>query len=158
MKPALALHRSLTFWAGILLVAFTCWAWWDASRNQVGCYGRKGALISEARGITLVSRNARDDFHFWRHRFPYTPGHSPREFFPSPFFLRHEREPDPDKLMDPGMTFRALKQLTADSGGPGTWVLYLPYWLILIPLILTWLALLLYRARRLARARLPVSA
>ena len=31
----LALHRSITFWSGILVIAFLCWACWDSTRAQI---------------------------------------------------------------------------------------------------------------------------
>jgi hypothetical protein len=26
------LHRSITFWSGLLLIGFICWAWWNSER------------------------------------------------------------------------------------------------------------------------------
>jgi hypothetical protein len=44
-----------------------------------------------------------------------------------------------------------LQQSLVDHRPPGSWVLLLPYWIILLALLISWSLLLLWRARRLKR-------
>ena len=39
--------------------------------------------------------------------------------------------------------------------GPGSWALFIPYWLILPPILLVWTALLIFRSHRRRRAFTP---
>ncbi len=159
MKPALALHRSFTFWTGLLLVTFTCWAWWDSCRNASGLYWGQFGAASGARGIVISREVAAGAGGFLLERDsaqPY-PGDWPRAFFPAPFLVRARKTFHEGIPIAPPF-FREMIQIKADGAGPGSWSLYLPYWLLLLALLIPWSLPLLWRARRLKRASLPVSA
>ena len=51
MKPAL--HRSLIFWAGLLVITFTCWAWWDSCSYISGFQWNKFSAASAPHRITI---------------------------------------------------------------------------------------------------------
>ena len=155
MLPGQKLHRSLTFWTGLITILFTSWAWQDSyshfssvSRNQL-------SIISGFRGIGIehyitasssdfsTMRTPEDDFPVrWTH-----------EHFPLPFFVKaQEIELDYSVQPPPARSRKEGYQMSLNFAGPGSWALFIPYWLILLPLILTWTALLLFRARRRQRA------
>jgi hypothetical protein len=140
------LHRSIIFWAGILLILFTCWAWIDSRSHQSRICGKQLSAASANHGI-FIHRQAGATFDFAVNREPMP---SPNEPYRAPFLV-HSRATDPEMPEDTP-PLKEWCQIMVDNFPLGTWALYLPYWLILIPLILTWLALLSLRARRLKRA------
>ena len=153
MKPAL--HRSITFWAGLLVIIFTCWAWWDSCTHATGFQWKQLGASSFGRGI-IISRwtSWSGPFQGRRDAMPSYPAYGPHEFFPPPFLVR-ARETNPLESNLVATSFRDAMQNTADYFGPGSWSLHLPYWLILLALLIPWSLLLLWRARRLKRASLP---
>ena len=151
MKPTL--HRSIIFWAGILVLIFTCWAWRDSYTHVTRLIWNQFTIASGARGICIGGEPlARQSLTTERETLPTYPANWPRETFPSPFLLR-EKEAAKLAHADPTTSFRASAGFTVAHNGRGAWSLYLPYWIILSPLIITWFALLFLRARRLKRAQ-----
>ena len=140
------LHRSIIFWAGILVIAFTCWAWIDSRSHQSRIFGMQLSATSGNHGI-LISRQAGATFDFSAYRAPMP---FPNEPYRAPFLVR-SRATSPG-IPDETPPLKEWCQYMVDQFPLGTWTFYLPYWLILPPLILTWLALLLWRERRLKRA------
>ena len=65
---------------------------------------------------------------------------------PRPFSLRHLHGPD-DAFSD-WSVLKDYRQWEVNFTGPGSWAIFIPYWLILLPITLTWILLLLFRARR----------
>ena len=146
MKPAL--HRSLIFWAGILVIIFTCWAWRDSYSQVSRLIWKQFTIASAARGIFIDCEPlARQSLTVERETLSTYPLNWPRETFPSPFLVREEEaaklpESEPS-------SFQASIESAVAETGPGSWSLYLPYWLILLALPIPWIFLLLLRARRL---------
>jgi hypothetical protein len=148
----LALHRSLIFWAGLLVIAFTCWAWWDSCSHSSMLSWKQCHASSEARGIIISRRpygsGALETGRTFVAPTPYR--RWPREFLPPPFLV-HGRDVLPVK---PAIShsWQTVQQHRTDGHGPGSWTFYLPYWLILLALPVPWSLALLWRARRLKRA------
>lgn len=142
----LALHRSITFWFGLLVMVFASWAWRDseyfASRGHAGRF----AWGNAADGCYLT----------------YTPGRSTELFNErvSGFFVLTYQKGDHGSylvispLLPDLNTFESPKKpapafhppLLAKDSTETT--LYLPHWLILLAVATPWLGLLLWRARR----------
>jgi len=148
MKPTL--HRSIIFWAGILVLIFTCWAWRDSYTHVTRLIWNQFTIASGARGICIGGEPlARQSLTTERETLPTYPANWPRETFPAPFLVREKEAamlPESDSY-----SFRASIESAVVETGPGAWILYLPYWLILLLLLPPWSLLLLSRARRLKR-------
>ena len=148
MRPA-ALHRSLTFWAGLLTIIFLVWAWWDSRdhtswirwKQLSACNSGEGALICREAGATTAFDTGR--------RFLGGSSRSPVLDFRPPFLV-FSQGLDPQSSMIAN-SMKEAHQLMVNVSPPGSWYLYIPHWLILLPIITTW-SLLLWRAGRHRRA------
>ncbi len=157
VKPG-PIHRSLTFWSGILMMAFICWAWRDSSQVH---------SIASASGWTLRQAGSAVSIHRargvannapWAGRFPVDPASSPWEgaYLAEPMFVRstEDREGRTRFFAASGPhSFvprrpEAVHLYDIYIVGSGGWTLLLPHWLILISIALPWSGLLLWRARR----------
>ena len=158
------LHRSLTFWAGLLVMASLLWGWWDSMRHLTVLRHSDHAMISAGGGLT-VSRW--DGFWMTGSGFVFEHGtfegnsESLREVgLRWPIYLRnsgpvwqermmtHFLLPGDGKPEDP-LTPLLLAPV---MGGQGDWMLYLPYWLLVLVLPLPWGAMLVWRWQRISRA------
>jgi hypothetical protein len=140
MPPAL--HRSILFWSGLLVIIFTCWAWRDSGRNQSSIYGKQLMAVSCNHGIMII-RQVGATFDFRGERAPIS---IPPDPYRSPFFVRSRATaPSIPEVIPP---LEELQQLLVDHFPAGTWCLYLPYWLIVLSLPFPWSLLLLWRTRR----------
>lgn len=147
MKPK-PLHRSITFGSGIILMLFIAWAWWDSmvavSHLQYLPYrGRSGA------GAVLILNFAYGDHVAGREPTTRNPHWGP---FPPAFFRRgggdrrFVRSP-----ADAGFRQSIEQAMTTKSSDE--WVMIIPYWLLLLAVILPWSGMLIWRARRIRRAK-----
>ena len=156
VNPPRALHRSLTFWAGLLVVAFISFAWWDSSshishlsrKNYWACNTLHGLYLNQVPHWKEPLQAARTA----RNPIADTPPYDAT--FHRPFFIRSYdsiKDSRPEEFHD----LREAAQYEINLFGPGCWALYIPHWLILLPIVLTWTALLLWRAHRHRRAITP---
>ena len=132
------LHRSITFWSGILVMAFICWAWRDSMHSK---------MVAQVGDARIHSAGGEIGFIHWPDG--------------SPGYQNFQRRSGRFKVIDnvpaammaaplkPGEERSLFKRPRL---GRGKNTLYLPHWLFLIPVILPWSALLLWRARRRKRA------
>ena len=156
MKPR-PLLRSITFWCGILVMGFICWAWRDSQRassfvswssgevrlleGSLGLQYSPGLQVPKTpRGRAEIVRGDQEfrSFPFPRPRFA-------RGGEPSSASDPIDGEPPEPTLQDAillGMSFRPASW----------WVLFIPFWMILLAVALPWVGLLLWRARRIRRA------
>jgi len=147
----------MTFWSGLLVMAFICWAWWDSTeKNSYLEYDSLG-LNNAAAGISVsyvqsaTNRNyGREEFTRYALSFGNLAG---RYIFPVEFY----RQVEPIRWPDSAPPIPAAKRSTNPwmrSGQefcmkePGDWICFIPHWLILLTAAAVWLALLLWRARR----------
>jgi len=121
----LALHRSATFWCGLLSLLFFLGVWIDSTRYSTGFALRRLQGVHEDGALDLTFRHGPGNYHsssVERLRFP---SGEPRWFAPyhweyaTGFFIRFT----------------------------------IPHWLILLAIALPWSALLVWRARRRKRFR-----
>ena len=167
MTMKLALHRSIIFWSGLLVMGFLAWGWWDSERNWTGL-GRNGLSVSNHwSGIRLEFQNegrAKPPV-FERIAYSIHFNHTP-EGIVGPYFVRPtdwmgaEREKLQEKLYpddEPVSSFGVYDYLAMSMviAEPGSWTLFIPYWLILLTVAALWLALLFWRARRCKRSITP---
>lgn len=146
----IALHRSLSFWAGLLMIGSISWGWWQ-SLSQVHFVHWSSLSASNGHGGLLLSYVPAD-----RGR-ELAAGQSKRLQFtlralPAPFALRGEGGPPASfsnmKKGGPGEeTFFAFVREGMAYSPPDTWVLFLPHWTLLLVVVALWAALLVWRAR-----------
>ena len=147
----LGLHRSVTFWFGILVMGFICWAWWDSqrvrsvARTRIGevqmLEGTAGLLFSPGLKVSGIKTSR---VEIYRHTLEY-----PAFPYPRPRFARGGDPPLVSRPTTGGHPTVHEEIIRSMSFRPRDWwVLFLPHWLILLFVALPWFALLLVRARR----------
>lgn len=142
VKPK-PLYQSLTFWSGILVMGFICWAWWDSMHSRMVAQVGRTRMYSAGGEIGFFHRP--DGFPSYQRfrkvagRFKVLDG-LPSSMLAVPLNTGEERSP-----------------FNSPRLGRGKNTLYLPYWLFLVPVILPWTGLLLYRARRHRMAMQPLT-
>lgn len=128
----LQLHRSLTFWSGLLVMAFICWAWADSARYTSGigytAENLRVNLINSGNGgsavCLLFGRGVKGAEPWDSARLP---------------------------VWEEGSIFAMPQILKSDDGLPSTQI-FIPHWLLLLAVAVPWAALLLWRAWRRKRA------
>lgn len=120
----LALHRSIVFWSGLLVMGFVCWAWMASVLAPAMLY--KGSYEIQNYDSTLYFGKLTDEFATADENPTWTKMDAPSEpeMFPGPSI--------PDGVQDGLLSFGVV----------------LPHWLILLPVTALWLLLLFLRARR----------
>ena len=153
MKPAL--HRSIIFWSGILVMGFIAWAWWDsATRVHHLRGGAWTAFSAQSAVVAFYNPRERQKFEVFREELSPENGAAPEQF-PLPLIRRGQRFDDNfPALSKKGneMTLRENWLYFLEFQWPVEWVIFLPHWLLLLGFALPWSALLAWRARRRSRA------
>ncbi|MCW1916462.1 hypothetical protein OJ996_22940 [Luteolibacter sp. GHJ8] len=160
----LALHRSIIFWSGILVMAFICWAWRDSQQavtlatigSPSAFHGHSGILFRETHS---------DEAGVWRYPAtsfydnPVTPDPFPPPFTFTTEFDALDRKVEmintlPELLLDRAIPIRIAAEYWAPEGIHNNLTLFIPHWLLLLSFALPWSALLFWRARRRKRGAL----
>lgn len=158
------LHRSLIFWAGLLVIAAVLFGWWDSRVNFRELRSGHGMLGSGGhgcvfrwfhdRGTGIEATSTRIDL----------PGElAPSSPWQAPWFVQAdgtdattEREPagvfDAEGNVGRGNFRTSLAFSLLIFGRTGEWLLYLPYWLIALVVAALWAGGLAWRWRRVRRA------
>ena len=129
------LHRSITFWSGLLAVFFILWAWGDSTDHLSSAHYRGAHAVHAASGLTL--------------------GYNPD---PSTEFISQRLDRGYEVMTSRGRyagwseqkrmaISRWPKPLLARKGAG----VFLPYWLILLGTLGLWAGLLYWRLRRTKR-------
>jgi len=160
------LHRSITFWSGLLMMGFVCWAWRDSeSRRTYSRYGGFG-LHNCWGGLVLIDDPNSPSEGVWFERARDSPLYKHQSTaLCFPLLLRgadvsiaEQEELDQRPLTIRGgdrtvyFTAHEFARTVVDTSRPSSWVLFIPHWLILLAVALPWTALLFWRARRRATA------
>jgi len=153
MNPGQQLHRSLTLWAGLITILFTAWMWWDSCTQVTIIQWKQFWTGNVLRGFYIL-RVPHSDNELLFQRVPWVPSATQdyHKLFQPPFLAHSEAKEGDTPLFPPSGTLQQNQQASVNRRGPGSWCLYIPYWLILPPILLTWTALLIFRARRRQRA------
>lgn len=146
----LALHRSITFWSGFLVMGFIVWCWGDSSRSVFIANIRYSQVKTEC-GTVAFFYYPSDAPYSWD-QVSFDRDHLNEGFFAhfggAPFFFRGGGELDTEGT-DP---FSSPEFDSLDSFWRreplGSWAFGIPHWLLLLAVALPWTALLLWRARR----------
>ena len=148
----LALHRSLTFWSGLLVIGFVSWAWWDSLTwmNSVSQAGRLSAYTGYG-GLCAESNDFRSPTtEYGRAKLPRPELAHAAGIFQAPFFVRGTGRGASTRTNS--KTLREESYRFSDVQSVKSWRLFIPFWLILLAVAAPWLGLLLWRARRHAAA------
>ena len=155
----LALHRSITFWSGLLMMVFVCWAWRDSMRSRSTAWTNSGGNLNITNGYAGITLR--------KGGFSTSP---PQGFarsgirsgggdwvmfdaFPRLHLVNADSLPEAQHrellytyLDDQAgtITLRDFLLVTSFRG----YALHLPHWLILLTVAAVWLLLLFMRARR----------
>ncbi len=160
----LALHRSITFWSGILVIAFIAWTWWDSMHWESSARHGQYRFAQAGSGICLadlaVQINPPDDWS----RQPVSMWQP---------FLKEFRLDAPEMVLGTGRPDQKFDYYEPDFGPrnaaachfaevlfppqAGVRAVFIPHWLLLLAFALPWSALLGWRARRRKRAT-PIEA
>ena len=152
------MHRSITFWSGLLVIAFLGWAWWDSERMHSEARSEL-FTVGNIWGGLMIARHRPDPFGGGGSsdsafvRYPFSEFKHTPETFPAPCLLWTEdmdgfamndllwRDPDANLTNREFLELRAYNLVTIG-------VLFIPHWLLILLFMLSWTALLLWRARR----------
>lgn len=166
----LALHRSVTFWSGILAMAFICWAWRDSTRASSFIVKDRWAVIS-------VTSRAMVDYRAYSSPSEWKAGQLEVAGMADYIRVLNEFPLDWPRLVrgikiEERMEFYEVGTVSGrtpnvvescyyqesgpHTGGPSDWCLFIPYIVILTAIAAPWTVLLLWRARRRKRAE-PMS-
>lgn len=139
------LRRSFAFWAGVLVLGFLAWAWWDSLH-----YGSRWAAGNyeghSSRGGVLLLRNDR----------PSAPGIDRGPLWgnaasplPRPFLMRGQGVPDTQTCATVnGDTLQETYREVMPYKSRGAWVTYVPYWLMVAVAGAGWGGVMMWRVRR----------
>ena len=150
----LALHRSLTFWSGLLVMGFLAWAWHDSLTWITSASKSSWQVRSSRAGFTIYhnanrgyGRNA-DAGRRLATPLPFAP-----DPLPPPLFLRGQGMSSPpydewSAGVRTASNWRDYLLASYRDSPPEDWMLFIPYWLILLTVATAWLGLLFWRSRR----------
>ena len=151
----LALHRSLNFWSGILIMAFICWAWRDSMNRWTYLFSDHMEASNVASTLFLAyTPNISMGLGAEQTDLAGAPGISEQARtmpFPRPDFSRQLNDDEQVILTETckvrGRTPEGamVEFYTSDTAG---WACAIPHWLILLAVALPWTALLIWRANR----------
>ncbi|MCW1916965.1 hypothetical protein OJ996_25475 [Luteolibacter sp. GHJ8] len=141
----LALHRSIAFWSGILVMGFFGWAWWDSYRHDSWYTTRHFSGSNAAGAVSLALYQV--NMSPWSGRRDIAPSDLPRPAFTKLEFISDEPDISGSVSSIPHSGERVRIMLSGARGGVYR-ILNLPHWLILLVVAIPWFALLAWRVRR----------
>ena len=161
-STSISCTRSLTFWAGILVMVFMGWAWRDSMSKMSRVTSGNWTIFSHGGGLVLhVYRNMlsmptevfRDDVQNPLHKttYPWLGG--------APFFVWGGGEDFPGdsdeafiafyiEPINAAETLREAELIHMRFAKSWEWCVFAPYWLILPAFAFPWFAYLLWRGWR----------
>ena len=144
----LALHRSITFWSGILVMGFIGWVWWDSlSSSSVIAYQRQ-KISCNIGGLSYSQNSHYGNGTLETNRSPLSNTFKElrHEWFPRPYWIRGGGPPE---KAGPGtQSIEEWHREWISTQAKGVRLLRVPLWLLMVGFGLPWIGLLLWRARR----------
>ncbi|MCW1887870.1 hypothetical protein OKA04_24240 [Luteolibacter flavescens] len=160
------LRRSLTFWAGLFVILSLGVGWWHSCRHtayiDLGRYGASSTdrainihhMVSLSTPVCGLGSSGPHKLHKGSQHQPFPQPFlifAAEELQSSDYDIFREAGPQPQAKPDPSR-FKRSKQFSVSFFGHGSWMLYLPYWIILLCFLPFWGFLLHLRHRRVRRA------
>ena len=132
-------------------MGFICWAWRDSFESEAGFAFGHVTLWSSLGGATIgYYALGEDPFDAFYQRNGYP--HPEWSLFQPVTFCRglneHRDGDDLDLALRKAGDAREFHEGFTKAHPRGSWLLFIPHWLILIAVALPWAAMLLWRARR----------
>lgn len=158
MIASYPIHRSLIFWGGLLVIAFTGWAWMDSRGDDSFVRWRGISVGNVQNGIAVLTSvpGVSNDLEWRRVKSSKV---FPGELAPPPFFLRGTSDEGVsfpgDVEMKPG-TLKEYIRGFMRRRPPEAWCLFLPHWLIMVATAGVTVGLLVWRAGRWSKAQEPL--
>jgi hypothetical protein len=157
-----SLYRSLTFWSGLLAILFTLWAWQDSVRNWSTLTSGPFSITSRNCGLTIFHSASPAPVRLQIFRNENIISRMDRRFgeldtlrFGRPDFGGHlemetRRELNRTGMLDGHRRDPVLHYFYSvpEDIPPGEWLLFIPYWCVLLTLMAFWLGLIYWRYRR----------
>lgn len=156
------ISRSLTLWFGILVIGFICWAWRDSARKDIYLIFPAGQFDNFGSGVSFTCSGYFTDE--WKLGVLDFDDMFPRERIGEwgemrlgrPVFaralegtalekfgsMRMVRGQTPDPV---AMKFYSDPKSSVDEG---RWILFIPHWLFLLMVAISWGGLMVWKARR----------
>jgi hypothetical protein len=147
-RVKLAPHRSMTFWSGLLVMGFVCWAWWDSLHHDTWLTTRHFSCSHVAGAVSLTLYQVNFGPSSGRGDISQHASFSPA-FAAFTLAADNSIASPPTAQMNSGERLRFLLS-SVPSGAHCS--LNLPHWLILMAVAPVWLRLLFWRARRRRKA------
>jgi hypothetical protein len=138
-------HRSITFWSGILIIAFISWASWTSKDCESWCRYDCFSAGNTHGGVEINSVYSGSGFTTWVNRMR---GSLPAPFISAPFILRGTGSPTAPITRRAPISYRDSLEIMMTRRDPQAWLIFIPHWLILLAVILPWAALLRWQAQR----------
>ncbi|WP_367871704.1 hypothetical protein [Luteolibacter sp. Populi] len=154
MTRAPGLLRSVTFWSGILMMVFICWAWRDSNLRPLEFRVKKWHFSQAFSGVTVQ--------RYWYYQPKIMWGTVARHFtrhpLPAPFYASasgkskgDDREYHRRGELE-GKSVSEWVPIHFEYLPRGARLLFIPHWLILLGVAGVWGGLLYERHRRMRRA------
>ncbi|RYD60524.1 MAG: hypothetical protein EOP83_19195 [Verrucomicrobiaceae bacterium] len=141
------LYRSLIFWAGVILITFLCWAWWDSFRRDTWRNESHLAFSNVAGAVSVGCYQV--NFGKSSGRRAISPHAVPRPAFAALSLIdSNSKAALPSSDYNSGETLRLY--LSRSPSGAYAF-LNVPHWILLLVCLVPWLALLAWRWRRTKR-------
>ena len=144
VRVKLALHRSIIFWSGLLMIAFLCWSWTESRKSFRWIKDRHFHACQLAGGILLT----------WD-RIEGAPREVSRIEESFKISMRQTPKGEAEIVLGPGMGALFEAPMMARNARDSTF--FIPHWLLLIAVALPWSALLFGRGRRRRRFALAAA-
>ncbi|WP_265594925.1 hypothetical protein [Haloferula sp. BvORR071] len=148
-KLRIPLHRSLLFWAGMIVAVSSAWAWWHSTRYLTAL--RCGNLVV----MNAASRVSFGSNHYGRRGWDAThgslAGHELKERlrFGAPKWIRQEVYPmRPGEKCGSGYFSGEIDRTYLDGPTNGGWQLFVPHWIPFAASALPCMCVALYRAEK----------
>ncbi|MEK7951699.1 hypothetical protein [Luteolibacter soli] len=156
------IHRWKSFWAGILILTFLSWAWWDSTHFWTTISHRHYYMSHVGSGICIADW-AEESYSpstllFWEHR-KLQPSQEPltRVLFEAPETFRyqpgmigyHRSIPWEPRGQSAGFQFGRV----LSGAALGSRAIFLPHWLLILLFLIPWATFLLWRFHRIKRLK-----
>ena len=150
VKPK-PLARSITFWCGVLVMGIVCFAWIDSLRHKSQLRWSPFSVTNIGCGVEVDTASSSADFSIQRtYKSPESIPKANLIGSPQTFILGNGGPLPPDALR--GVSEEARRSFASLSRDLSALYVFIPHWLLLLAVALTWSGLLLWRARRIRRA------
>ena len=161
------IFRSVTFWSGLVAMAFIVWAWWDSMDAFSSVAFRKSHVTSFGGGVIHKSGTSKVDETQWVRQSGAPPEIRGRWLSP-PYLLQVADRPsfvddfegrtEYSRWLQEGSAILQHGKFELGVLSKRGWVLFIPYWTILLAVAVAWSGLLYWRHRRIRRAAIPTPA